>query len=183
MKLHEIVSARYNCSFPAKLNKLAIEYYKNNPKLSYVLLIGEYADLPAHSMNEGYSDNYFGMLEGDDFYEEVFVGRLSVKNLNDVETQINKILYYERDIDENATWLSNGAGIAAKEGKGHFNEYDYVHMDYIRDTLLNYTYTDISQHYDKVNEPTKDDLISRFNDGVGVINYCNHGTETSWIVT
>ena len=165
------------------LKAYLVEYYKNNPKLSYVLLIGEYADLPAYSMNEGYSDNYFGMLEGDDFYEEVFVGRLSVKNVNDVETQVNKILYYERDMDENATWLSNGAGIAAKEGKGHFNEYDYVHMDYIRDTLLNYTYTDISQHYDKVNEPTKDDLISRFNDGVGVINYCNHGTETSWIVT
>ena len=29
MKLHEIVSARYNCSFPAKLNKPAVEYYKN----------------------------------------------------------------------------------------------------------------------------------------------------------
>ena len=30
MKLHEIVSARYNCSFPAKLTPAAIEFYKNN---------------------------------------------------------------------------------------------------------------------------------------------------------
>ena len=27
MKLNEIVSARYNCSFPAKLNKPAVAYY------------------------------------------------------------------------------------------------------------------------------------------------------------
>lgn len=165
------------------LRSYLIEYYKNNPKLTYVLLVGEYIDIPAHSMNGGYSDNYFGMLEGDDFYEEVFVGRLSVKDDEDVKNQINKIIYYERDIDETATWLSNGAGVAAKEGRGHFNEYDYVHMDYIRDTLLNYTYTDISQHYDKVNEPTLKDLISRFNEGVGVINYCNHGTVDGWRVT
>ena len=166
-----------------KLKQYLVEYYKNNPKLSYVLLVGEHADIPAHPMNGGRSDNYFGMLEGDDFYEEVFVGRLSVKNVNDVKNQVNKIIYYERDIDETATWLSNGAGIAAKEGTGHFSEYDYEHMDFIRDTLLNYTYTNVSQHYDKVNNPTVTDLIDRFNEGVGLINYCNHGTVTSWVVT
>ena len=30
MKLHEIVSARYNCSFPARLNKAAIAYYREH---------------------------------------------------------------------------------------------------------------------------------------------------------
>lgn len=165
------------------LRAYLVEYYNNNPKLTFVLLIGEFADIISHSMNGGLSDNYFGMLEGDDFYEEVFVGRLSVKNDEDVKNQINKIIYYERDIDETASWLSNGAGVAAKEGRGHYNEYDYVHVDYIRDTLLNYTYTDISQHYDKVNEPTLNDLISRFNEGVGIINYCNHGTIDGWRVT
>lgn len=41
MKLHEIVSARYNCSFPAKLNKLAIKYYKNNSPHTRCLFIFE----------------------------------------------------------------------------------------------------------------------------------------------
>lgn len=30
MKLNEIVSAYYNCSFPARLNRAAIEYYRDN---------------------------------------------------------------------------------------------------------------------------------------------------------
>ena len=41
MKLHEFVSARYNCSFPAKLNKPAIEYYKNNSPHTRCLFIFE----------------------------------------------------------------------------------------------------------------------------------------------
>ena len=41
MKLHEIVSARSNCSFPAKLNKLAIEYYKNHSQGTRCLFIFE----------------------------------------------------------------------------------------------------------------------------------------------
>lgn len=166
------------------LRQYLIEYYKENPKLTYVLLVGENVDIPAHLMNNGRSDNYYGMLEGDDFYEEVFVGRLSVENVEDLKNQINKVIYYERDIDETATWLSEGAGIAAKEGNsGHFGETDNKHVDFIRDTLLNYTYTKVSQFYDKINDPTVDDLVNRFNEGVGIINYCNHGTVTSWRVT
>ena len=30
MKLNEIISAYYGCSFPAKLNRAAIEYYRDN---------------------------------------------------------------------------------------------------------------------------------------------------------
>ena len=41
MKLNEIVSARYNCSFPAKFNKSAIEYYKSNSPHGRCLFIFE----------------------------------------------------------------------------------------------------------------------------------------------
>lgn len=166
-----------------KLKDYLINYYKENQNLTYVLLVGEHNKLPAHSMNGGRSDNYYGMLEGDDFYEEVFVGRLSVNSLEDATNQVNKIIYYERDIDETATWLSKGAGIGAKDGLGHNGEYDYMHINFIRDTLLHYTYTEIAQRYEKMNDPTLQDLINDFNAGVGIINYCNHGTATSWVVT
>ena len=39
MKLNEIVSARYNCSFPAKLNKPAIEYYREHSPHTRCLFI------------------------------------------------------------------------------------------------------------------------------------------------
>lgn len=167
-------------------------YYNEHPNLTFVLLIGEYSDLPPYEigvyieglLNIAKSDNYYGMLEGDDFYEEVLVGRLSVKNLEDAKNQIDRIIYYERDIKEDATWLSRGAGISAKEGGGHFGEREYEHIDYIRDTLLNYTYTEVSQRYDGVNSytVTASDIASDINNGVGIATYCDHGEEFKWVL-
>ena len=167
-------------------------YYNSNPNLTYVLLIGEYDNLPPYEIivtidgMQYYtrSDNYYGRLDGDDNYEEVFVGRLSVKDTEDAQNQINKIIYYERDINEDATWLSRGIGMGSTEGYGHFGEKDYQHIDFIRDTLMNYTYTEISQKYKGVNgyEPSADDYAVEFNKGVGIANYCNHGEVEKWVM-
>ena len=157
-------------------------YYNEHPELVYLLLVGEHSNIPAESMSGGRSDNYYGMLEGDDKYEEVLVGRLSVNSMSDAVNQVNKIIYYERDINETATWLTKASGIAANEGEGHYGEIDYQHMDFIRDTLLNYTYTNVSQHYADVNNPAAPAMIVEFSKGLGLINYCNHGTPTTWAV-
>ena len=167
-------------------------YYNTHPNLTFVLIIGEYSDIPPYEigvyieglLNIAKSDNYYGMLEGDDYYEEVLVGRLSVKNLEDAKNQIDRIIYYERDIKEDATWLSRGAGISAKEGGGHFGEREYEHIDFIRDTLLNYTYTEVSQRYDGVNSytVTASDIASDINNGVGIATYCDHGEEFKWVL-
>lgn len=156
--------------------------YNENPKLVYLLLVGDHADLPAQSMSGGRSDNSYGMLEGDDKYEELLVGRLPVNSVSDAVNQVNKVIYYERDIDETATWLNKASGIAAKEGEGHYSEYDYEHMDFIRDTLLHYTYTEVSQYYAEVNNPTAPKMVVEYSKGLGLINYCNHGTPESWLV-
>ncbi len=158
-------------------------YYNQNPNFRYLLLVGEHNNLPPHAMNYNVSsDNYYGMLEGTDYYEEVLVGRLSVNSLADAQHQVGKIIHYERDIDETATWLSRAVGVAANEGTGHNGEADYVHMNYIRDTLMNYTITEMSQHYAYVNNPTASNMIADFNIGASVTNYCNHGSPDSWAV-
>ena len=157
-------------------------YYNEHPELVYLLLVGEHSDIPPYAMSGGKSDNYYGMLEGDDKYEEVLVGRLPVKSIGDAVNQVNKIIYYERDIDASATWLTRASGVAAKEGEGHYGEIDYEHMDFIRDTLLNYTYTEVSKYYENVNNPAAPAMIVDYSKGLGLINYCNHGTPTTWAV-
>ncbi len=157
-------------------------YYNEHPELVYLLLVGEHIDIPPFAISGGKSDNYFGMLEGDDKYEEVLVGRLPVNSVSDAVNQVNKVIYYERDIDASATWLTIASGVAANEGEGHYGEIDYQHMDFIRDTLLNYTYTKVSQYYADVNNPAAPAMIVDYSKGLGLINYCNHGTPTSWAV-
>ena len=162
-----------------------ISNFYNDPahNLEFILLVGEYEDLTPYSIDyEKKSDNWFGKLEGTDDYLEAMVGRLSVSNANDVDVQVNKIIYYERDILASAEWANKGMGIGYyNAGSGHFGEDDYQHIDFIRDTLLNYTYTEITEHHGGYGGDASTTTISgTINDGIGIINYCNHGSITSW---
>ena len=137
-------------------------------------------------MNGGRSDIWFGQLEGNDYYPEVFVGRFSAESVADVEHQVEKVIYYERDMPATADWLSKGIGIGSTEGEGaghNGGEADYQHIDYIRDTLMHYTYSEVSQHYAGVGVGTNAAMLSgNFNAGAGICNYCNHGSTTGWYV-
>ena len=160
----------------------------NDPErnLVYVLLVGDYSDLTPHSMSGGRSDNWFGQLEGSDYYLEVLTGRFSVQSIADVNTHVEKVLYYERDMKGDVTWVNQGIGIGANEGsgQGHMGgEADYVHINYIRDTLMHYTYENVTQQYQGVGSGTNANAIrADFNAGKSICNYCNHGSQQSWAV-
>ena len=161
-------------------------YHNPNENLCYVLLVGDYFDITPKTMSGGGSDIWFGQLEGNDYYPEVFVGRFSAERVADVENQVTKVIYYERDITADADWLSKGIGVGSTEGAGsghNGGESDYQHIEYIRDTLMHYTYSEVSQHYKGVGAGTNAYMLSQnFNEGAGICNYCNHGTESSWYV-
>lgn len=172
---------------PDLVKSFILSHY-NNPdeNLCYVLLVGDYADLTPKSMNGGASDIWFGQLEGNDYYPEVLVGRFSAETVADVEHQVFKTVYYERDITADAQWLDKGVGIGSSEGAGsghNGGESDYQHIEYIRDTLMHYTYSEVSQHYQGVGVGTNAVMLrENFNAGASICNYCNHGSQTSWYV-
>ena len=155
-------------------------YNDPNHNLRFVLLVGDYADLTPHSMSGGRSDNWFGQIEGNDYYLELLVGRFSVQSVADVNTHVNKVLYYERDLQEGIAWGNKGLGIGAiGAGSGHYGEDDYQHIDFIRDTLVHYTYETVTELH-QGGGASASSISSTINSGVSIINYCNHGSETSW---
>ena len=168
--------------------KSFIRSHYDNPSenLTYVLLVGDYADITPKFVGGGGSDIWLGQLEGNDYYPEVFVGRFSVESVTDVETHVAKVLYYERDMPSKVEWLNKGIGIGSTEGEGvghNGGESDYQHIEYIRDTLLHYTYGEVSQHYNGVGVGTNAAMLSEnFNNGVDICNYCNHGSVQGWYV-
>ena len=160
--------------------------YANNPNISHILLVGDNAQVQGYyTMKGNYygrTDNIYGQLVGNDYYNDVIVGRFSAETAEQVTTQVNKVIHYERDINASDTWLNIGEGIAKNEGPGHFGEYDHQHIDNIRQDLLDYGYATVHQDYQAVSGITSSAaLISQhINEGVGIINYCNHGSTTSW---
>ena len=171
----------------SQIKSFILSHYNNsNENLCYVLLVGDYNAITPKSMNGGCSDIWLGQLEGNDNYPEVFVGRFSVESVADVQNQVAKVIYYERDMPADADWLGKGIGIGSTEGAGsghNGGESDYIHMEYIRDTLMHYTYNDVSRHYLGVGVGTNATMLSAdFNAGAGICNYCNHGSVTGWHV-
>ncbi len=162
--------------------------YASNTNLTHILLVGDVAQIPGHYMSAsggygGKSDLWYGQITGNDFYNELFVGRISAENTDHVTTQVNKVIHYERDINATDTWLTTGMGIGNNDGPGHFNEKDWEHIDNIRTDLLNYNYTTVYQEYPISGYSTSAAVMSQhFNDGVSLCNYCNHGTETGWAI-
>jgi len=161
--------------------------YATNPNLTHVLLVGDVAQIPGNSYSAGSyggkSDNMYGQVAGNDLYNDIIVGRFSAENETHVTTQVNKVIHYERDINASDTWLSTGTGVAKiAEGTGHFGENDWEHIDNIRNDLLAYNYTEVFRDYPNGGGANSNSatLTQHINNGVSIINYCNHGSETSW---
>ena len=164
-----------------------IANYYNNPanNLAYVLFVGDQPQIPLHPATDAqHSDVEYGKITGGDHYLEILLGRFSAETVAQVQTQVQRTIEYERDLTTAATWLNSAAGIADLQGNGQGHdggEADYVHMNNIRTRLLNYGYTTVYQEYAGVGGGTSNALISsRFNSGVSMANYCNHGSMTCW---
>ena len=164
--------------------------YNANNNLTHVLLVGDVAQIPGYSYSGGGSsysglgDNAYGQIVGNDIYNDVFIGRFSAGNTTHVATQVQKVLTYERDLTTSATWCQNGLGVSTTAGSGgHFSEDDYQHIENLRTDLLNYGYSTVYQDYKNVSgypSSTTTTISNHINSGVGIINYCNHGSQTEW---
>ena len=162
-------------------------YYTSHPELTYVLLVGDHADVPAHTYGmsggeELYSDSYYGQLTGSDFYPEVFVGRFSGTEAN-ITTMVNRTLEYEKT-PMAGDWMEHAIGLGSNEGDGFGddNEADWQHLRNIRTVLMNYGYTEVSEFYDgshggndAAGSPNSTIILPAINSGIGLFNYTGHG--------
>jgi hypothetical protein len=160
-------------------------YYSTNG-LTYVLLVGDAAQVPT-SYASGDSDNNYSYIVGSDHYPDLFVGRFSAENTSHVQTQVQRTIDYEQNPTTGYDWYTKCIGIASSQGPGDDNEYDYEHVRNMQTDLLNYTYTynyelfDGSQGgNDATGNPTPTMVGNDINSGASVILYTGHGSTTSW---
>ncbi len=170
--------------------KAYIANYYNTNGLTFVLLVGDVAQIPTNTGGSlgGPSDNAYGYIVGNDHYSDAFIGRFSAENVAHVQTQVQRSIDYEKSpqflTDD---WYTTVIGIASDQGPGDDNEYDYQHVRNQQSQLLAYTYTwnpelfDGSQGgNDAPGNPTPAQVATAVNAGGSLIIYCGHGSTTSW---
>ncbi len=168
--------------------KSFIADYYNTKGVTFVLLVGDHAQVPTSSTSAGDSDNNYAYIVGNDHYPDLFIGRFSAENVAQVETQVQRTLIYEQDPPMGSDWFSVCTGIASDQGPGDDNELDYQHIRNISDNkLIPYTYTYANELFDGSQggndaggNPSPSNVATAVNAGTGIINYTGHGSDGSW---
>ena len=155
------------------------DYYDGN-NLAFVLLVGDASQVATPKNQNSAADPTYALVAGGDSYPDIFVGRFSATSTGQVDTQVERTMEYEGGVHA-GDWSWKGVGIASNQGPGHNGEYDDEHMDLIRDDLLAFGYTEVDQIYDP--SASKSMVSTAVNSGRAMINYCGHGSTTSWGTT
>ncbi len=169
--------------------KSYVENYYNTNGLTYLLLVGDAAQVPAMSGGDlgGDSDNAYGYISGDDHYQELFVGRFSATTGEQVTTMVTRAIAYENGATLGNGWLNQVVGVASDQGPGDDDEYDYQHYRNMATDLLGYTYTTSHELFDGDQDgndadgnPSPTDVANVINAGVSLALYTGHGGDTEW---
>lgn len=151
--------------------------------LTYVLLVGDADQIPIlYGSTGAASDPAYVMLDGDDFYPDALISRISASTPSEVQAQVSKFLAYEKE-PVSGNWYYYGIGVASNEGEDEAPDFlrDWERAEILREMLLGYTYQDVAQIYDP--GASFAELVRRLNEGSSILNYLGHGTGRSWGTT
>jgi hypothetical protein len=168
--------------------KTFIANYYNTKGVTFVLLVGDGAQVPTSSTSAGPSDNNYAYIVGSDHYPDLFIGRFSAENVSQVQTQVQRTLMYEQNPPTTVDWFTKCTGVASDQGPGDDGEYDYQHIRNIQNNkLIPFTYTYANELFDGSQggndaggNPTPSLVAAAINAGTSIINYTGHGSQTSW---
>jgi len=164
-----------------------IQNYYNTNGVTYILLVGDSAQMPYFTGNVGNftsepSDPRYALLSGSDNYPEAFVSRFPAQNTTQVSVMVNRVINYEKYPDSSATWYHQAFGIGSDED-GETGLKDWQRINLLKDKLLapNYNYTQFDQIFDPGATATQ--VSNSVNSGRGIGLYIGHGSQTSWGTT
>jgi len=153
-------------------------YYENG--LTFLLLVGDVAQIPTPSISGSASDPSYGFIEGNDSYAEVIVGRFSGSTPAHIATQVERSIEYERSPQSGGDWYDNAMGVASNQGPGFggYTDDDFNDMLW-NDILSDFTYDSYQYSYDGSGGSVSQGM-GVINSGVSLINYTGHGSQSSW---
>lgn len=153
-----------------------------NPAPSYLLIVGDVAQIPANSGTTGshVTDLTYVRLQGTDFVPEMYFGRFSATTEAEVTNQVNKTLMHEMYTMPNDAYLGEVvmiAGVDSYYAQTHANG----QINYGVNNYFNAAHGITSHTYFYPASGSSDaTIVADVSNGVGYVNYTAHGSETSW---
>ncbi|MDP8201457.1 MAG: C25 family cysteine peptidase [Candidatus Tenebribacter burtonii] len=156
----------------------------------YILITGDVDDLfqiPSFYIvssggDSNVTDHPYTLLDGDDYFPEMIIGRLSFDSLIEFQTIIAKILSYEKEPFMDSThWFENATLVAGNYSSSPPLPSTPVKVTkWLRDKMYNYGYNEIDEIYYPPNNPGTSLITASINEGVGVVTYRGWGDANGW---
>ncbi len=168
-------------SIKAYLQNLYNSATPEDPAPTFVLFVGDVAQIPAYNCGSHVSDLYYCEYTGD-FLPEVYYGRFSANNVTELQPQINKTLQYEQYLMPDPTYLNEVVMIAGDDasheltwGNGQIN-YGTTYYFNEAHNLISHTYLQPEPAGGNYSQNIQNDISA----GVSYANYTAHGSPDGW---
>ena len=159
-----------------------------NPAPTYVLLVGDQAQIPTYSgqsMNSHVTDLYYFTQVGNDNVPDCYWGRFSAQNVSQLTPQIEKTLMYEQFTMPDPSYLDNALLVAGEDG-GSSGDYGYSManpaMHYLEDTYSAAFFTDVTSFYNPHASSNAASIRTALSRGMGYANYSAHCSSSGWSI-
>lgn len=153
------------------------QYNNSDLTPSFVLFVGDIDQIPMEmGQNSGkYTDLYYASVDGD-MFPEMYYGRYSAQNVEQLQPQVDKTLYYEKYQFDDPSYLDRVTLIAGWDATWNPN----VGQPTVQYGTQNYF--NEANGYSTVNDylDTYTGCYETVDEGVGFINYTAHCNQGSW---
>ncbi|HOH46596.1 MAG TPA: C25 family cysteine peptidase, partial [Candidatus Cloacimonadota bacterium] len=168
---------------------IAAHYAQYRP--DYLLLFGDvtgtyaiptaFFPSPEYQENDA-DDQTYTLLEGDDYFPDMLVGRFSFGNISELITMLNKTVSYEKTpYMDDVTWMRRALTVAGNFAEGTLRPTTPIHMSrWLRDRLLDYGYATVDTVFFPTTFPGTSLIQSSINQGLQYISYRGWGDANGW---
>ncbi len=153
-------------------------YKQTNTRPEYVLLVGDVDKIPisggvSDDEDNPYTDINYSLLEGDDLKADVFIGRLPVSTLNELQNIINKTIYMEMNLPYQSRRVSL---IAGYENNWFMESY----FEKGHNSAVKKAFDSDNYECTKLYQPTEYQITNSFLNNPTFLIYSGHGSNYSW---
>ncbi len=180
-----------NPSYLTIKNYITARYDSCQVKPDYIAIVGDVTmpssqGIPTRNYPNPYgmgdidSDNFYTFIEGNDYFPEIFIGRISVDYANELSYFLTKFFSYERTpyVDETDWYLR--ATVVSGGDNGYFVSPRITKL-WCGDRMTDVGYINIDTLFDSyTNYVTPAEINASINSGVSYVNYRGYGTPSGW---
>ncbi len=167
----------------AIMSYLQAQFDTLNPAPTFVILVGDNemddgTEVPNYGYSTFHSDHTYSLLDGDDFFSDVFLARMPIDNIREFRVLIEKIKRYENSpLLAGSDWMRRGAVVST---------YDHAvtpvwNVMWVRQVLLNHGFTQVDTFFENGSTiPPASDITNAVDRGLSYIDYRGWAGSDGW---